>query len=167
MNSFKFQQTQSPQVRQEFKLISHLEQANLLEIPEGDFHKLINELENSPLFHKLYRKDKIIRYQRFRRTDISSSFYQVKEEILADKSSVDVESLLLNKEHVVRQIQKVGLEKFKRYFLYVEPDTSVEDIARECNLEASEVNNINNLMLSVNIRTFNNIQDRTIDSAWV
>ena len=146
MGGFKIQQAQHLQTRQESKLIARLEQANLLEMPEEEFRRLIAEIENSPLFKKLHREDKIIRYQRFPRTDISPNFYQLKEEIVADKGSLDVESVLLNKEHVVRQIQRLGLEKFKRYFLYPEPDMGVEDIARECDLGVSEVQKINSLV---------------------
>ncbi len=146
MRTLEIQQTQRLQTRQEFKLIARLEQANLLEMPEEDFHKLISEVENSLLFKKLYRGEKIIRYQRFSRTDISSSFYQLKEETVADKGSFDVESLLLNKEHLVHQIQKLGLEKFKRYFLYPEPELTVEEIAQECGLDVSEVQQIDSLI---------------------
>jgi len=90
-----------------------MEQANLLEVPDEEFNRLIIEIEKSLLFIRFYQKEKLIRRQRFPRTDISSSFYQLKEEMVADKGSPDVESLLLNKEYVIRQIQNLGLEKFK------------------------------------------------------
>jgi len=123
-----------------------MEQASLLEIPEEEFHKLIAEIEKSPLFRRLYQKERLIRYQRFPRTDISSSFYQLKEEIVADKGSLDVESLLLNEEYIVRQIQNLGLEKFNRYFLFPETGMTEEELARECDLAVSEVRKINSLI---------------------
>jgi len=123
-----------------------MEQASLLEMPEEEFEKLIAEMERGPLFQKLYQKEKLIRRQRFPRTDISSSFYQLKDEVVADKGSLDVESLLLNKEHIIGQIQRLGLEKFKRYFLFPELGVTVEEIARECNLAVSEVQRINSLV---------------------
>jgi len=146
MDIFKFDQTQSQQAQQKFKLIARLEQSNLLEMAEGEFQHLIAEIEQSPLFKKLHREEKIIRYQRIPKTDISSNFYQLKEGIVANEGSLDVKSLMLNKEHIVRQIQKLGIENFKQYFLYNEPDTSVQDIARECNLDISEVQEINSLI---------------------
>jgi DNA-directed RNA polymerase specialized sigma54-like protein len=151
VKTFEIQQTQKLQTRQEAKLIARLEQARLLEMPEEEFHRLIAEIEENPLFKKLQQEKRVIRYQRFPKTDISSSFYPLKEEILADKGSLDVESLLLNKEHIVRQIQRLGPEKFKRYFLYSEPDMSVEDIARECDLGVSEVQKINSLIDELSI----------------
>jgi RNA polymerase sigma-54 factor len=142
----KLEQIQSLQMRQEQRQILRMEQANLLEMPQDEFQRFINETEQSPLFRKLYRKEKLIRYQRFPRTDISSSFYQLEEEVVADKSSPDVEFLLLNKEQIVHQIQKLGLEKFKRYFLFPESGMTPEEIARECGLDISEVHKINNLV---------------------
>lgn len=118
----------------------------MLEMPEEEFNKLIGEVENNPLFKSLYQEAKIIRYQGYPRTDISSGFYQLNEAIAADTSTLDVESLLLNKEDIVRQIQRIGLRNFKRYFLYAEPEMSPEEIARECNLELSEVEKINSLI---------------------
>jgi len=115
-------------------------------MPEEDFHKLIGEIESTPLFLKLRQRDSIIRFQRSPKTDISSSFLQLNEEVVADKGSFDVETILLNKERVVRQVQRLGVERFKRYFLYPEPDTSVEDIARDCDLTVSEVRKINSLV---------------------
>jgi transposase len=146
MASMEIQQTQSLQARQEFKLIMRLEQAGLLEMPEEEFNKLIIEAEGSPLFKELYREEKIIRYQRYARTDISPRFYQLNEEIAAGTSTLDIESLLSGKEEIVRQIQKIGLENFKRYFLYPEPGVSVEEVAQECNLELAEVEEINSLI---------------------
>jgi len=147
----KVEQTQSLQMQQGMRQILRMEQANLLEMPEDEFYKLITEVERSPFFKKLYQKEKLIRHQRFPRTDISSSFYQLKEETVADRGSVDVESLLLNKEQIVRQIQKLGMEKFKRYFLFPESGMTLAEIARECDLEVSEVRKINNLIDELSI----------------
>jgi DNA-directed RNA polymerase specialized sigma54-like protein len=140
------EQTQSQQMRQELRQILRMEQATLLEMPEEEFHKLIANIERSPLFQKLYQKEQLIRRQRFPRTDISSSFYQLKEEVVSDRGSLDIEPLLLNKEHLIGQIQKLGLEKFKRYFLLPESGMTPEKLAKECDLTVSEVQNINSLI---------------------
>jgi transcriptional regulator with XRE-family HTH domain len=124
-----------------------LEQANLLEMPEEEFNKLTAEVEGSPLFKKLHRNERIIRYQRYPKTDISPRFYELNEEVAAGGTgTLDVESLLSNKEGVVRHMQKIGLEKFKRYFLYPEPGASLEEVAQECDLDISEVEKINSLI---------------------
>ena len=149
--ALKLEQTQSLQMRQELRQVLRMEQANLLEMPEDEFHRLIAEIEKSTLFKRLYQKEKLIHHQRFPRTDISSSFYQLREEVVADRGSIDVESILLNKEHIVRRIQKLGLEKFNQYFLFPESGMPLEEIARECDLEVSEVQKINNLVDELSI----------------
>jgi len=146
MATFRMTQIQSARMRQEQRQILRMEQANLLEMPQDEFARLIIEIEQSPLFLRLYRKEKLIRYQRFPRTDISPSFYQAKEETLADSGSLDIESLLLNKEHLLHQIQKLGLEKFKRYFLFPESGMTLDEIARACDLDISEAQEINSLI---------------------
>lgn len=146
MPGFKMAQIQSLQMRQELSQILQMEQADLLEMPDDDFHRLIVEVERSPSFQKLYRGKNLIRYQRFPGTGISSGFYPLKEEVIADSGSLDVEALLGNRRYIVGQIQKLGLEKFKSYFLLPETGMTVDDIARECNLEVAEVRKINNLV---------------------
>jgi len=128
-----------------------MEQAKLLEIPEDEFHRLIAEIEQGSLFKRLYQKEKLIRYQKFPGTHISPSFYKFEEEMVADTGSPDVESLLLNKEYIVRQIQELGVEKFKRYFLFPESGMGSEEIASECGLEVSVVKKINSLIDELSI----------------
>jgi DNA-directed RNA polymerase specialized sigma54-like protein len=146
MSTLRMGQIQSQQMRQELSQVLRMEQADLLEMPEGEFQKLIVDIEKSHLFQRFYQKEKLIHRQRFPRTDIASSFYELKEEIVAGKGSADVESLLLNKEHIVCQIQRLGLEKFKQYFLFPESGMAAEEIARECHLAVSEVQKINSLI---------------------
>jgi len=139
-------QIQSLEMRQELSQVLRMEQATLLEMPEEEFQRLVAEIEKSPLFQRLYQKEKLIRRHRFPGTDISSRFYQLKEEAVADKGSLDIESLLLNKKHVIGHIQRLGLEKFKRYFLFPESGMTEEEIAKDCNLTVSEVQKINSLI---------------------
>jgi transposase len=123
-----------------------LEQAGLLEMPEEEFNRLTVEVESSPLFKKLYRKERIIHYQRYPKTDLSPRFYQLNEEIAPGTGTIDIESLLSNKEDVIRLIKKIGRENFKRYFLYPEPEISAKEVAQECNLELTEIERINSLI---------------------
>ncbi len=144
MRNLEIRQTQSLQTRQEFKLVVQMEQASLLEMPEAEFNRLTAEVERSPLFTRLYRIEKIVRYQRYPKTDLSSRFYELNEEIISgDTGDLDIETLLSNKEGMVRQIQKIGLDSFKRFFLYPELGVSVQEVAEECNLQLSEVEEIN------------------------
>lgn len=140
-------------MRQRLSQVLRMEQATLLEMPEDEFRQLIVEIERAPLFKKLYGEKKIIRRQRLPGTDISSRFYQLKEEIAADSGSLDIESLLLNKRQIVEHIKKIGLEKFKRYFLFPETGMRPEVIAAGCGLKLAEVQEINNLIDDFSIQS--------------
>lgn len=146
MANLGINQTQSLQMQQGLRQIIRIQQANLLQMSEKEFHQLIMEIERSSLFLRLYRKEKLIRYQRFPRTSISSTFYELKEESMADPGSINIESLLLKKEHLVNQIQKLGMEKFKRYFLFPDSGMTVDEIARECDWTVAQVQEINRLI---------------------
>jgi transposase len=123
-----------------------MEQAHLLEMSHEDFMRLIAEIENSPVFQRLFRRDRIVRYQRLPRTDISPSFYRLREDMVTDSGSIDVESLLLDKEHIINRVRRIGQERFKRYFLFPDEGVSLDEIARACDLEVSEVEEINDLI---------------------
>lgn len=146
MGRREFLQEQSLQTRQDYRLIAGMEQATILEMPEEEFGRLATEVENSPLFKRLYRKEKIVHYQRYPGTDISPRFLQLDEGIASGGDTPDIESVLSGREDVVRHIQKIGLENFKRYFLYPEPEVTVGEIAQECGLELSDVDEINSLV---------------------
>jgi DNA-directed RNA polymerase specialized sigma54-like protein len=146
MANLGINQTQSLQMQQGLRQVIRMQQATLQQMSEDEFHQLIIKIERNPLFHRLYRKEKLIHYQRFPQTSISSTFYQLKEETVADPGSLDIESLLLKKEHLVHQIQKLGMERFKRYFLFPDSGMTLDEIARECDLDVLQVQEINSLI---------------------
>lgn len=139
-------QTQSLQMQQGLRQVLRMQQASLLQMSDNEFHQLIIEIERSPLFLRLYQKEKLVHYQRFPQTSISSTFYQLKEDAVADPGSLNVEPLLLKKENLVQQIQKLGMEKFKQYFLFPDSGMTISEIARACDLDVSQVQEINSLI---------------------
>lgn len=145
------EQLQTQHMRQELSQFLQMEQASLLELSESEFHRLITEVEKSSIFRKLYEQEKLIRYQRFPRTALSLDFYEFKEEISADRSPADVESLLLGREHLISLLQKLGIDKFKRYFLFPESGMTSEEIASECNLNINETSKINELINELSV----------------
>jgi RNA polymerase sigma-54 factor len=146
MVNLQIKQTQSLRMQQGLRQVLRMQQASLLQMSEGEFHQLIIEVERSPLFLRLYQKEKLVHYQRFPRTSISSTFYQLKEEAVADPGSLNVEPLLLKRQNLVQQIQKLGMEKFKQYFLFPDSGMTVNEIARACGLDVSRVQEINGLI---------------------
>jgi hypothetical protein len=120
MCALETQQTQWLQTRQQSRVIAPVEQASLLEMPENEFSNLISQLENAPLFTRLHGEEKLIRCQRYPRTDISSHFYDLNEGVAVDTGSADAESVLVDRQDVDAEIQKMGLEQFEPYVLYPE-----------------------------------------------
>ena len=133
-------------MRQDTGQFLRIEQANLLELTHSELNSLIFEIEHSRLFDRLFKEEKIIRYKRENKADISKKFYSLDEDSLSVSQSPDVETLLLNKRRIVEYIQKLGLEKFKQYFLLPEDGLSNEEIAGNCNLTVSQVKEINILI---------------------
>jgi hypothetical protein len=54
--------------------------------------------------------------------------------------------LLSNKDNIVRQIEKLGIKRFKEYFLFCEPGITPGEIAAACDMEIPEVEAINSLV---------------------
>jgi len=146
MEILQLRQSQSLQMQQKTVQILKMQQANLLQLPGDEFNRMITEIEQSPLFIRLRQKEKLIQRQRFPKTDISPSFYQLNEDIVAGTDEPDIQSLLLNKEQIVSQIQKIGLDKFKDYFLFPKSCMSNEEIARDCDLDIANVKEINRII---------------------
>lgn len=148
-------QKQIPQIKQVQKLISRIKLSNFLSLPENEFAQLIRKIESNPLFRKLMYpsnpKEKIFAYGRYPKTNISSSFYELKEEILRERNFPEVESLISKKKEVVEICQKVGMEDFSKYFLYNEGTFSLEEIAQACEIKVEEVEKILDLVNEIAI----------------
>ncbi|MDD4873760.1 MAG: winged helix-turn-helix transcriptional regulator [Dehalococcoidales bacterium] len=145
------EQKQSLQMHQGMRQFLRIEQSALLEMPQSELSSLISEIEHSKLFDRLFKKEKIIRYNKLNQADISGKFYTLKEDLIADSQSPDVETLLSNKKRVIEYIRKIGLENFKKYFLLPEEGLSNVELANKCNLEISQVKDINALVDDITI----------------
>ncbi len=151
MTDFRIEQIASQRMQQEQRQILRMEQADLLEVPEEEFQKFIAEVERSPLFRKFYQQDRLIQRQRFPRTDVAAGVLELKEELVASSGSADVESLLEHKTAAIQKIRKLGLDKFKQYFLFPEMGMTPEEIALDCGIPVVEVGEINELVDDLSI----------------
>lgn len=138
------------QTRQIPKLMGGVKLSRFIELPEDEFRKLVKEIEEDPLFKRLFcaprPQEKIIKYSRFPRVELSRQFYELRESVVPSEDSFDTESLLGQREEVVGLIRKVGPEKFKQYFLYSESDMSPKELAEKCQLSIQEVRKISSFM---------------------
>src|SRR4051794_30175927 len=108
-------------VRLQGKLLARLQTVQLLKMREGQIAELLSEVEKDPLFQKLLypsRPDwKVIRYQPYPRTHLSSSFYELDDYTLPSQAPPEAGELLERNKDVVAFIQRMGRKKFERYFL--------------------------------------------------
>ncbi|MCX8126089.1 MAG: hypothetical protein N3E40_02950 [Dehalococcoidia bacterium] len=133
-------------MRQEMRLSLLMEQAQVMEMPEDEFLRLVKEVEQSPLFRRLYEREKVVRRERLPGTDISRRVFELEAGTVTAPGSFDVETLLSTRDDLVNLVRKVGLENFKRYFLYPETDLGPEEISRVCGLSESEIRRLNQLV---------------------
>ena len=134
---------QLPQTKQLLKLIGRIKLADLIELNERNFAEIIKKIENDPLFKKLFspsnRQEKVLSYNRFPRSRLAKSFYELKEDIVADRNSPDIESLIDSHKELMPIIKRLGIDKFKKYFLYNDEGLSCKNISLTCNLGEEEV----------------------------
>ena len=132
--------------RTELKTRLGIRFSSILEMSEPDVSQLIAFLESDQLFQKLHRAEdpdwKIFARQRFPESKISSSFYELNEQIIAaPASSVDLQSFLLRHKALLQEIQKIGAENFNPLFC-----TAVlfanDKILRHINEAASQVSGL-------------------------
>ncbi|MFQ5867371.1 MAG: hypothetical protein ACE5IT_05175 [bacterium] len=145
--------------KQVIRLIGGMKLASFMTLSEKKFRNFIKETENSSLFKEListntnnFKKDRVIKYQRLPWSSLSSSFYELREDIFADKSSLDIQSLLSAKEDAVQTIRNLGIDKFKKYFLSEIPVLDSEIVA-ECSLSVEEIKKIRDLIDEIFIQT--------------
>lgn len=143
---------QLPQTKQllKLKLIGRIKLADLMELSERDFAKIIKKIESDPLFKKLFspsnRQEKVVSYLRFPQSGLAKSFYELKEDIAVDRSSLNIESFLDSRKEVIPLIKRLGIDKFKKYFLYNDGKLSYKDVSLVCNLAEKEVMKIMTLI---------------------
>lgn len=138
MGNLEIRQTQHLKPRLANRLIGGLKISSLMSMREDDYQKLIREVERSPLFRKLACTKRIIRYQRFPQTGISRNFLELKEWLHADSGGGDIAALAGRRKDAVDVIRRMGLEKFKKYFLYDDLEITPAQKARRCRITGGE-----------------------------
>lgn len=123
-----------------------MEQADLLQMSDLNFHKLISELEKDPLFEKLYHQEKLIHYRRYAGTDINTLSSDIEKFPLSGGSYPDIEAVIAKYPDILDVIRELGDERFKKYFLFPQENFPLEEIADECNIPINKIHAINGLV---------------------
>jgi DNA-directed RNA polymerase specialized sigma54-like protein len=128
-----------------------MQQADLLQMSDFDFHNLISEVEKDPLFNRLYRQEKLIHCHKYTGTGISSLSTDIENYPVSGSSSPDIEALITTQPDILDIIRNIGDEKFKKYFLFPQGNYSLDEIAIECNIGVQEIKAINILVNDVSV----------------
>jgi hypothetical protein len=139
-------QINSLQIHQNTGQYLRIEQSNLMAMSFSELGALIRETENSELFGRLFREERIIRYKRLDKSDKYIGRFMPDESKLVDNQSPEIESLLVKNKDAIEYIDKLGMDKFKKYFLLPEEYLSENETAASCGIPLSQVRDINNLV---------------------
>jgi RNA polymerase sigma-54 factor len=122
--------------------------AEFMSLPEDDFQKIIQEVENDPLFKKLTLSEiKIIRYKKLPWTKITQpKMLPLDPAITPSRDTLEVESFLAQEKDLVSIIKKLGVDRFKKYFLDGVIGITSTEVARQCGLTLETVKKINDFV---------------------
>lgn len=148
MGALEAKQILVQKVQQIAKLMGKMKLAEFMSLPEDEFQKLIQEVENDPLFKKLtVSKTRVIKYKKFSKTSLAHSpAITLNPAITPSRNYLDVESLLAQEKEIIPMIREVGVNRFKKYFLDGISGMTLEEIARECNLTKEQAKKISNFV---------------------
>jgi DNA-directed RNA polymerase specialized sigma54-like protein len=150
-------QNVSPLVLQRMVLVGRVKMAQAIKLPESEWAKMLSEVEKDPVFQELMaaRSEgrKIIRFKRFGQTGLSGQFYESQDANVVGGGGETPESLLDQKKHLLTLIEKVGQEKFERFFLFREEGDTLENIASQCAVSVEEAKELQDFVLDMSVQT--------------
>ncbi|TET44953.1 hypothetical protein E3J59_04425 [Candidatus Aerophobetes bacterium] len=119
-----------------------------MSLPEDEFQKLIKEVETDPLFKRLATPEtKVIQRKRLPGTSLAKfKTIPLDPAITPSRDTLEVESFLTQEEELVSTIKKLGVDRFKKYFLDNVSEMTLEEIAGECNSTVEEVRKVNSFV---------------------
>jgi RNA polymerase sigma-54 factor len=122
--------------------------AEFMSQPEDDFQKLIKEIKNDPLFKRLAAPEsKVIKHKKFPGTSLAKfKTIPLDPTVTPSADTLEVESFLVQEEDLVSTIKKLGVDRFKEYFLDTVSEIIPEEIAEKCDLTIEEVKKVNNFV---------------------
>ena len=142
------------------KLVGRIQLSDIMDLSEDEFKALIKTIEKTSLFKTLTyprrvqdKAEKVISFTKYPKTTIANNALELKEEILPDTASVDIETFLQGEENLIKIIRKLGIEKFKEYFLYYQHGLSLEELAKKCDVGIDDVSRIIDLMNEISLQS--------------
>ena len=146
-----------PQVSQRTVLVGRVKMAQAIKMPESEWAKIIGDIERDPLFQELMDAKAdgrmIIRYKRFGHTRISGQFYEMQDvDVAGGSGGLAPEALLEQKKHLLAIIQKIGQDRFEKFFLYREEGDALESIAQSCGISKEEARQLQDFVIDMSVQ---------------
>jgi len=148
---------QRPSLRTQLtpKLWGRIKLSNFMELQEDDYRNFVRELETDPLFRRLAAlenpDERIFSRRRFPGTDLVRNFCEINEETMAGASSPDLQPVLDKWRGLLPVIRKMGIDNFKRFFLYDETGLDMGDTVKACDLTPAQVASVRDLVTDLNV----------------
>jgi len=148
VSALEGRQVLTQRTKQVAKLMGRMKLAQFMSLPEDRFQELIQEVENDPLFKKLMLPEtKIIRYKKLPWTGIAQpKMLPLDPAITPSQDTLEVESFLAEEKDLILTIKKLGVDRFKKYFLDGVSGITSKEVARECGLTMETVKRINDFV---------------------
>ena len=148
MRSGKARQFASQRGKQVAALKGRIELGKFMSLPKDDFQRLIKQIKTDPLFKRLASPEtKVIRPKRFPGTSLARfKTIPLDPAITPSQDSYALESFLAQEEDSTLIIRRLGVDRFKKYFLERDFDLALEEIVQECDLTVQEVEKLNGFM---------------------
>ncbi len=148
MTPGKAEQIFSQRGKQIATLKGRMRLAEFMSRPENDFQELIRTIKNEPLFKRLVAPEtKVIRRKKFPGTSMAKfRTIPLDPSVTPSTDSLTVQSFLAEKKDLLSTIRKLGVDRFKEYFLDRVSEITAQEIAEKCDLSVEDVKKVNNFV---------------------
>lgn len=157
--NINLKQSLNPKMVQKTALVGRVKMAQAIHMPESEWAKILSDIEKDPLIRELFltrstdTNSRIVSYRRFGRASLSAQFYDNQDINVVGGSAESPETLLDRKRHLLGAIQKIGQDKFEKFFLYREEGLSIEDISQQCGMTHAQVLELQDFVLEMSVNS--------------
>jgi hypothetical protein len=138
-------------------LVGRVKMAQAIKMPESEWARLISDVERDSLFQELLdaraEGKRIIKFKRFARTQLAGQFYDGQDQdVVGAGGGEGMESMLDKRKDLLELIQKIGQEKFERYFMYREGGETTANIAADCGVTIEQAKSLEDFIVEMSVQ---------------
>ncbi len=137
------------------KLAGRIQMAEMMQMSEDEFSSFVRSIESSELFKMLcysYKSNGLGRLIRFRRRPGTAMVFGnsiLKEDISEGGIPCNIEEIIANNHDLIQIIKRIGIQRFKEYFLYCDSDKDISSISTELGIPEQDILSIVDLVNSI------------------